>query len=88
MPHTAANASAGAGAVVHGSGRSRAAAVTAPLALIPVAPFWVVRLGASGKTYGSFPSERAADEYSAANPPVTSNFVIRVVPPEKADADV
>jgi hypothetical protein len=56
--------------------------MSAPAALIPVAPFWVVKTGASGKTWGPFPSERAADGFSVLHPPVTSNFVIPVISPE------
>lgn len=54
-------------------------------ALIPVAPFLVVKIGASGKTYGPFPNERAASTFAASYGTPSSNFVIRVRPPEAAE---
>ena len=48
-------------------------------ALIPVAPFWIVKLGASGKTYGPC-TEKEAERAAATYGLPTSNFVTRVLP--------
>jgi hypothetical protein len=53
--------------------------------LLPVAPFWVVKLGASGTTHGPFASQRKADEFAASHGMVASNFVTRVEPVDEVE---
>jgi hypothetical protein len=43
---------------------------------------YVVKLGADGKTYGTFATERAADFYARTRGSVTSNFVTPIHPPK------
>ena len=48
-------------------------------ALFPTAPFYVVKLGASGIHYGAF-SKADAEQFAAVHGHPTSNFVIPVRP--------
>ena len=58
--------------------------MTAPAALIPVAPFCVVRLGALGITCGAF-TKAGAERFAGSYGRPTSNFITPVVSPDEAE---